>query len=195
MFLTAASPGERSCDHPGCTAPGEFRAPRSPQDLQSYYWFCLAHVRAYNAGWDYYRGMSPEESEASRRADVVGQRPSWPLGRTGSMSHIRLDRLKEAFKRAFGDTQEWARARKAEKNGNGRQRAKGLAGAMAEALAVLELSHPVTFDQIKARYKELVKRHHPDANGGDKEAEERLKSINQAYTTLKVHVAKPGLGG
>jgi len=47
------------------------------------------------------------------------------------------------------------------------------------------LTGPVTLHEVKARYKELVKRHHPDTNGGDKEAEERLKLINQAYTTLK----------
>ncbi|MFO1060844.1 MAG: DnaJ domain-containing protein, partial [Dongiaceae bacterium] len=35
------------------------------------------------------------------------------------------------------------------------------------------------------RYKSLVKRLHPDANGGDKAAEERLKHINLAYSTLK----------
>ena len=49
-----------------------------------------------------------------------------------------------------------------------------------EALAVMDLAVGVTQDEIKARYKELVKLHHPDATGGDKAAEERLKSINQA---------------
>jgi DnaJ-class molecular chaperone len=37
---------------------------------------------------------------------------------------------------------------------------------------------------VKARYKELVKRHHPDANGGDKSAEERFKTVSEAYRTL-----------
>jgi curved DNA-binding protein CbpA len=49
----------------------------------------------------------------------------------------------------------------------------------------MELTPPVTLEGLKTRYKELVKRHHPDANGGDKEAEERLKLVNQAYATLK----------
>ena len=53
------------------------------------------------------------------------------------------------------------------------------------ALAMLDLAPPVKADEVKLRYKELVKRLHPDANGGDKEAEERLKLINDAYSTLK----------
>ena len=48
----------------------------------------------------------------------------------------------------------------------------------------MELTQPVTPEAIKRRYKELVKKHHPDANGGDKQAEERFKAINQAYATL-----------
>jgi curved DNA-binding protein CbpA len=50
---------------------------------------------------------------------------------------------------------------------------------------VFDLAPPVTFAGLKSRYKELVKAHHPDAHGGDRAAEERLKVINQAYTTLK----------
>jgi len=48
-----------------------------------------------------------------------------------------------------------------------------------------ELEPPFTLVRLKARYKVLVKLHHPDAHGGDKAAEEKLKIINQAYATLK----------
>ena len=57
--------------------------------------------------------------------------------------------------------------------------------AEAKALSTMDLSPPVTLDKLKARYKELVKRFHPDTHGGDKAAEERLKLINQAYSTLR----------
>ena len=63
VFAAEPEPPVRSCDHPGCEAGGDFRAPRSRLDLHRYYWFCLDHVRAYNAGWDYYRGMSQAEIE------------------------------------------------------------------------------------------------------------------------------------
>ena len=81
---------------PGCAAQGEYRAPKSRQALNQYWWFCLEHVRAYNATWDYYRGMSPGEIEAQVRADTSWQRPTWPLGQIGG----RID--DEVLRRAAG---------------------------------------------------------------------------------------------
>src|SRR6266852_5034488 len=77
---SAENPALRPCDHPGCAAAGDFRAPRSKSELDAFYWFCLAHVRAYNAAWNYYAGMSEAEIEAEIRSDTVWQRPSWRLG-------------------------------------------------------------------------------------------------------------------
>ncbi len=164
----------RICDRPGCSELGEFRAPRSRALLNEYYWFCLEHVRAYNASWDFYRGMSEAEVEASRRADIVGGRPSWPLGARGPRPFgFDDDSLREALRRFFTDSAEApARPRRPPTQEE-------------EALAVLELDAHATAAEIKARYKVLAKLHHPDANGGDKAAEDRLKSINQAYTYLK----------
>ena len=58
-------------------------------------------------------------------------------------------------------------------------------GAHFAALAVFELRLPIDEKTVKTRYKELVKKHHPDANGGTKEAEEKFKEIRLAYETLK----------
>ena len=169
----------RRCDHPDCPGVGEYRAPRSRQELTSYYWFCLDHVRVYNSNWNYFAGMSSDEIEAHRRHDTVWQRPTWPLGvqnaRTHRMSYERIDDPLGLF-----DTQPPS---------SGGDRADGRTwprgSPEARALSVLDLDGPVTLDAVKTRYKELAKRHHPDANGGSKEAEERLKVINQAYSTLR----------
>ena len=65
---------------------------------------------------------------------------------------------------------------------------------LREPLATLGLSWPTTLDAVKTRYKELAKQHHPDANGGSREAEERLKTINLAYAALRRGlVAEPPL--
>jgi hypothetical protein len=168
-------PGSESkpCDHPGCRETGEFRAPRSRDTLNQYYWFCLDHVRVYNAAWDYYRGMSPDQIEVHRRQDIVGGRPSWPLGTKGPKHYdLNHEELRDALRRFFvyDDAPVPKRPPTPEE----------------EALAVLELDLNATHAEIKARYKKLVKQHHPDANGGDKAAEDKLKSINQAYSFLKV---------
>jgi hypothetical protein len=163
----------RLCDHPACREPGEFRAPRSRSSLSEYYWFCLEHVRVYNASWDYYRGMSMAEIEACRRSDVVGGRPTWPLGARGPHHYdVRDEALRDALRNFFFTDEESSRPRRPPT-------------PEEDALAVLELNVSATPAEIKSRYKLLVKRHHPDANGGDKLAEDRLKVINQAYTFLK----------
>ena len=70
-------------------------------------------------------------------------------------------------------------------NGKRSEAAARAASACDQALAVFDIEPPFTVVRLKARYKVLVKLHHPDAHGGDKAAEERLKIINQAYATLK----------
>ena len=170
-----AGTAPRQCDHPDCREQGDFRAPRGRDTLNEDYWFCLDHVRSYNAGWDFFRGMPPAEIEQWRRADVVGGRPSWPLGAKGPRYHqFGTENLREAIKRFFaGGVEEQSRPR------------RHIPTPEEEALAVLDLDLRATPAEVKARYKELAKRHHPDANGGDKAAEDRLKLINQAYTFLK----------
>nr|WP_294529392.1 J domain-containing protein [uncultured Rhodopila sp.] len=180
------APG-RCCDMPGCPEAGEYRAPKSRTNLNDYHWFCLEHVRAYNAGWDFYKGMSPAEVEAQLRADTSWQRPTWPIGRGGytawddDVLHDPLHILNAG------------RA-----NGNRRPDPQLPPTELREPLATLGLAWPVTLDVVKSRYKELAKRHHPDANGGSRDAEERLKTINLAYAAVRSrlgHEARAGATG
>lgn len=163
-------PTVRCCDSPGCDAAGEYRAPKSREQLRDYYWFCLEHVRAYNSAWNYYSGMSEAEVEGQRRADTYWHRPTWPFAGDRAAS--------EATNDPFGLFEEEQAERQAQE-----ERFNASTPELA-ALAILDLSPPVTRQEIKNRYKELVKRHHPDANGGSRDAEERLKAINRAYDTL-----------
>jgi DnaJ-domain-containing protein 1 len=163
--------GERVCHWPGCDGVGDYRAPKSPNNLREYRWFCLDHVRDYNKHWDYFSGLEEPEIEAIRRQDAVWHRPSWPLG-----GRTESDILKAA-QNGFADPMDIL--------------GKGQAAdppepktPVDEALAKLGLDRNASLVERKARYKELVKRHHPDANGGSKSAEERLKTINEAYTYL-----------
>ena len=171
-----ADPNAPGCEWPGCDSQAAHRAPRSRNELRAYRWFCLDHVRAYNASWNYYAGMSDAEIEADLRQDTVWQRPSWPLagGRFGRTPDFIAD--------DFGVFE-------------------GAAGSQSvppppppsaphlEALSVLDLQPPLTAATVKARYKQLVKIHHPDANGGDKAAEERFKRITVAYQLIMEELA------
>jgi hypothetical protein len=165
---------------PGCGAAGEYRAPKSRDALNEYWWFCLDHVRAYNAAWDFYKGMSPGEIEAQVRADTAWQRPTWPMGQLGGK--LDADMLRDplhVLNAGFGGHRHPERA------------TEDAPAELREPLATLGLHWPVTLDAVKQRYKELAKQHHPDANGGDRAAEERLKDINIAYAAVRGRLVGP----
>ena len=166
-------PDTQCCDWPGCRGEGQHRAPKSRAELKSYDWFCLEHVRQYNKGWNYYAGMSDAEVEADVRQDTVWHRPTWPLGGNITSEDV-VNGMGE-----FGP--EW------DPNG-GNTRPPGANAKtgtqQAWAVAVFGLSGPVNSEAVKSRYKELVKLHHPDANGGAKAAEEKIKEINEAYQII-----------
>ncbi len=169
-------PTTRHCDHPGCPHDAEYRAPQARDRLNDYYWFCLDHVRQYNLAWNYYAGMGPEEIEAETRKDATWQRPTWPLGMQGNKRHFTF-----TIHDPFDVLDKEAEERHA--------KARAPATPEEEAMKVLDLTGPLTHEILRARYKLLVKRHHPDTNNGDKGAEERFKRINQAYNTLKSSLA------
>lgn len=182
----------RTCDHPDCQDHAEHRAPKSRRDIRNYFWFCLDHVREYNKAWNYYVGMTDDEVEQELQKDTFWHRPTWRLGE--KRTPIDMNRVGDPFG-VFNDGPNGGTINGAA-NGTDQNRydkdgdeayidaALNFGARHTEALAIMDLRPPVTRSALKSRYKELVKRHHPDANGGSKRAEDRLKSINIAYGSL-----------
>jgi hypothetical protein len=166
----------RPCSWPGCADEGKFRAPKSRAHLAIYHWFCLDHVKAYNMSWNYYAGMSEAEVEADLRHDTVWQRPSW---RWGTGNPPNEDMLRAAvYMHAFGP--EGLDAEPAPPY----RRREGKETETDKAMAVLGLKPPLTRSAVKARYKELAKRHHPDVARNDRESADKIREINIAYKIL-----------
>ncbi|WP_249208880.1 J domain-containing protein [Magnetospirillum sulfuroxidans] len=161
----------RTCDHPECTAAGEYRAPRARDQLNQYYWFCLNHVRAYNASWDFYKGMTASEIEDEIRRSTTWQRQTWPLGAKTGNKHFTFS-MHDPLGVFEEEAEEMKKARTRPPSPE------------EEALRVLGLTEMPSVATLKACYKKLVKKHHPDANGGDKDAEETFKQISLAYKAL-----------
>ena len=177
MATDGAQPHQRVCEAPGCRLQGEYRAPWARDRLNEYRWFCLEHVREYNKKWDYFAGLGADQIEAHIRADTTWRRPVWPLGaRRSGNGHTPISTTRSAWPTMPAS----AKSRRPVNDGS-----EQLTPAERNALGVLELSWPLTRADVKSRYKELVKLHHPDANGGAREAEEKLKEINAAYSTLR----------
>ena len=172
----------RPCATPGCPEEGAYRAPVSREQLREYRWFCLDHVRVYNASWNYYAGLSDSEMEAHIRSDLVGNRPTWPLGKgqqpTAPGEATPFDNLADPFGLLRGHGPRVG----------GAPPPPALTPAEKRAFSTLGLDYPVSYDELRTQYKALVKRHHPDTHNGSKEAEERLKRINEAYKTLKTRL-------
>jgi hypothetical protein len=173
------SAGKRKCEWGDCERKGEHRAPKSPKEPNTYRWFCQEHARDYNAQWNFFEGMSDEEVAQFQREASLGHRPTWKLGERGTASARGASAAKEAANGAadpFGLFGEGA----VEK-----PKARKLTRLQREAFEQLNLDEGASLRQIKARYKELLKRFHPDTNGGDRSAEGHLRRVIKAYQVLK----------
>ena len=160
------------CERPGCLEPGDFRAPRSRQLDTAFHRFCLEHVRDYNRAWNFFSGMSREDIERFQQEVATWHRPTWRFGL--NRSDIRPD-IDDPFE-LFSDTGSDGIAPKF--------RPSEWSTRQRRALSELKLDPTATLQEIKTRYKQLVKRYHPDRNGSDLEAEERLKVIIKSYHIL-----------
>lgn len=171
-------PRERTCDMPGCTGHGEYKAPRH-RGLDDYYLFCLEHVQEYNKSWDYFSGMSAADIEDHIIKSMLWDRPTRRFDNNANLE----DQLKRRIWQSYHFTEEEPPETREEKF-----RAAGINrnSPEYEAMAVMGLEPPLDMTVLKARYKDLVKKHHPDVNKGDKQSEELLKRINMAYTVLRL---------
>ncbi|MES1200469.1 MAG: DnaJ domain-containing protein [Pseudomonadota bacterium] len=175
------APQERSCDHVGCTHPGAHRAPKSREQSNEYWWFCLEHATDYNRRWNYFSGMSDAELASFQKDAETGHRPTWTFrsGRldrnSAAMRSFQAGRRGDPFGMFNSDGAAVAEARP-------RRR---LTRLQALSLEVLSLDEAADGAAIRARYAELVKRWHPDSNGGDRGAEAQLQRVVHAYQTLK----------
>ncbi len=174
----------RGCDISGCPHRGDYRAPKSRDHLKDYYWFCLDHVREYNQNWDFFKGMSQAEIEATLKKTIVGDRPTWRSTKAGMNEERLKHRIYERF--AAGEDVFGAFGGEDDAEHNARVNLGSIPHPAAEALGMLGLAPPVVWEEVKARYKTLVKQYHPDVNAPDPAAEERMKKINMAYSILKL---------
>jgi DnaJ domain len=179
--LRRAAKSVRACAVKGCPECGEYRAPKSRQLLDDYQWLCLNHVRAHNMSWDFFSGMSEAEVAHYIQGNVTGHRPTWALGEKTAQDPRRAGRaFSGAFRDNFG-----VFGGVAGFEGRPRGEAPNRTRLQRDALGALDLDEDASLNEVKARYKELVKRFHPDANGGDRSCEEQLKRVIRAYRTLK----------
>ncbi|HYI06086.1 MAG TPA: DnaJ domain-containing protein [Reyranella sp.] len=176
------------CAWEGCDRPGLYRAPKGHRSIGEYHNFCLDHVRHYNTAYNFFAGMSQPDIESH-----VNRSPAmdWGLGlddKAGPQQRRAPPRPRATGRHRFSDPLNlFARlARFNRGRGETQEPTRPLAEPDRRALESLGITGPARSDEIKRAYKTLVKIHHPDANGGSKSSEDRLRSIIAAYTHLKI---------
>ncbi|KQS64467.1 molecular chaperone DnaJ [Rhizobium sp. Leaf371] len=177
-----------TCQWDGCEENGGHRAPVGRNAENQYFMFCFEHVKEYNKGYNYFSGLSDNEIARYQKEALTGHRPTWTLGvnrsaknapeqgqtRSGSAG------AKARMSDPFGFLHE-ARARRPQPE----PRQRKLKTLETKAFDTLGLTATATSTDIKTAYKDLVKKHHPDANGGDRGSEDRFREVVQAYQLLK----------
>lgn len=177
------------CGWPSCDKPGMHRAPKGRGREGEYHLFCLDHVREYNKSYNYFSGMSDDDVAAYQKASMTGHRPTWSSGinawaatgfRSAAESHVR------GYKRDFETVDHFGFFKSDPQQSQGdRAPPRPIRNAERKSFNTLDLPIESTPEEIKARFKALVKLHHPDSNGGDRGHEDRLREVIQAYNYLK----------
>ena len=175
----------QGCAHPGCEAAGEFRAPGSRRPSfdgpGEWRWLCLDHVREFNTGYNYFNGMSPDEIAEAQGPYGGWERQSRAFFANGSPGPRWADFVDplDAIGARYRPMREEAPRR------DGRE----LSGADRRNLRTLELGPDADRRALRRRYAELLRRYHPDHNGGDRGHEKALQAVIEAYTALKARPA------
>ena len=158
-------------------------ARRKGRTHENEYWrFCLEHVREYNHSYNYFSGMSDDAVMKYQKDAITGHRPTWKMG-TGNRPAGGGEFGPQAPHDPFNVFREFG-AKGAETRARAEPQ-RAVRNAERKALHELGLEVGADKAEIKARFKILVKRHHPDANGGDRATEDKLREIIQAYNYLK----------
>ncbi|MCC5971199.1 MAG: J domain-containing protein [Pararhodobacter sp.] len=180
----AVETSSRQCEHPGCTKPGRYRAPRSRDALDDYLWFCKDHAREYNLKWNFFAGQTDEEMLGTMERDRIWGRATEPLGRSAREARgwERLG-IDDPYQ-VLGDkaTRRPAEPTLARPGGTATRR---LPPTERRALEILDARDTWTRPEIRRQYKSLVKDLHPDLNAGNRADEERLQEVVWAWDQIK----------
>ena len=165
----------RICDHEGCNEPGKFRAPKSADSTDEYFWFCKEHVREYNLKWNFFDSTGDAQAQAAK--DRVWERETKPF--TQSAEERAWARL------GIDDAHQVLGGNATQNPGKSITGTRKLPPTERRAVEILEAKDHWTKAEIRKAYKKLIKVLHPDINGGDRSQEEQLQEVVWAWDQIK----------
>jgi DnaJ-domain-containing protein 1 len=132
--------------------------------------------------------MPDEDVAKHQKEDVIGHRPTWFVGvNSSARKRAAFTERRNGFSWRFA-TQDPFGLFGAGQAGESKPKAepeRPLRRAERKCLRQLSLEEGASKAEIKARFKDLVKRHHPDLNRGDRRSEDKLREVIQAYNYLR----------
>jgi hypothetical protein len=174
-----------TCAHANCGKEGTFPAPRDPRNLGTRQYFCAEHIKEFNKNWNGLNGFNETEIFSLQHGAATWNRPTWTLGVNKTAPNapkLNFSSAEELLK--FFREREVKEAKVKKMTGTARARLT-LPADVKEACGIFTIPEPMSGAQLRARYLELVKQHHPDVNKGSSDSEETLKRINVAYQILE----------
>ena len=169
---------QKACDYPGCKEKGAYRAPKSPDLLDEFFWFCRDHVREYNLKWNFFGAASDEEFQKLLEKDRLWERETKPFS--------RKDDGRAWARLGVDDPMQLLGEKGTQSPGKAVNNAtRKLPAQERKAVEILDARDSWTKSEIRKQYKGLVKDLHPDMNGGDRSDEERLQEVVWAWDQIK----------
>ncbi len=168
----------RECEHPGCKLSGQYRAPRSPDAVDDYLWFCKDHVREYNLKWNFFSGASEEDLAEQMEKDRGWERETKPFAK-------KADEQRAWARLGIDDPHQVLGGNATRNPGKSITGSRRLPPTERKALDILEAPDHWTKAEIRKAYKALIKVLHPDMNGGDRSQEEQLQEVVWAWDQVK----------
>lgn len=176
----ATETSRRSCEHEGCQEAGQYRAPRAPDVLDEFRWFCKDHVREYNLKWNFFQGTTEAELNAQMSRDKVWERETKPFRDPEARAWSRLGI--EDPHQVLGENATKNPGKSGGSAGSGRR----LPPTERRAVEILEARDTWSKADVRKAYKKLIKVLHPDMNGGDRSQEEQLQQVVWAWDQIRV---------
>ncbi|MDC0736952.1 J domain-containing protein [Cognatishimia sp. SS12] len=165
----------RVCEKDGCEEAGKYRAPKAPDVLDEYRWFCKDHVREYNAQWSFFEGKTEAETNAQKSKDKVWERETKRMDDPEARAWARLG-IEDPHQVLGGN---------ATQNPGRHAVGRRLPPTERRAIDILEAKDDWSKAEIRKAYKKLIKVLHPDMNGGDRSQEEQLQEVVWAWDQIK----------
>lgn len=178
-------PGQKRCEWPECSKVATARAPKSRDMMNEYYNFCTGHAAEYNKNWNFFAGMSEGEARRHRESIATGDRPTWAFRASRQSREAANFAAKGTTSGGRYDPHSVFGAGAAPQRERDEPVKRQFGKIERQAYADLDLEAGAAPDEVRVRYTELLKRCHPDNNGGDRSAEDKLQRVIKAYKVLK----------